>query len=267
MSVYYKEKPEYLDACLESIANQTLLPNEIILVEDGPLTNELNTVIQNWKEKTTNIKSVILKENSGLAIALNTGLKNCSNNIVARMDTDDTCVPDRFEKQLAILNENSSIVLLGGQVAEYDEGMKKLIGYRRVPLSQKEIIKFSKRRSPFNHPTVVFKKDIVESVGGYPKHLKNWQDYALWTLILTKGYNTQNINDILVKMRTGNELFNRRSGLKYLKYELEAYNFVFNNGLINRFEYSLVSIIKVLTRLLPKRILKIIYKVFFRSSK
>jgi len=265
MSVYYKEKAEYLNACLESIFVQTLLPNEIVLVEDGPLNNGLRKIIQFWKDRSNIIKSVILEKNSGLAVALNTGLNRCSNQIVARMDSDDICVPDRFEKQVAAIKKKPSIALLGGHVAEYDESMKKLIGYRNVPLSQKEIIKFSKMRSPFNHPTVVFRKDIVISVGGYPEHLKNWQDYALWSKILAKGYRTENLNEILVKMRTGNDLYNRRSGLKYLKYELEAYKYVFKSGLVNRLEYVLIVLSKIIIRLLPKSILKMIYKLFLRK--
>ena len=125
MSVYKKEKPENLNACLNSIASQTFLPTEIILVEDGLLTDDLYIIIEKWKNKLKIIKSVKLESNSGLAIALNIGLKNCTNNIVARMDSDDICVPDRFKKQIIEFENDSSLVLLGGQVAEYDEKMEK----------------------------------------------------------------------------------------------------------------------------------------------
>ena len=266
MSVYAKEKPEYLDSCLESVVNQSLKPNEIVIVEDGPLTNGLYHVIHKWETNSRIIKSVVLEQNSGLAVALNAGLKKCSNQIIARMDSDDICISDRFEKQITIIQNDPSIILLGGQVAEYDESMRNLIGYRYVPLSHEKILKFTKKRSPFNHPTVVFKKDIIKSAGGYPEHLRNWQDYALWCKILGKGYKTGNLDDVLVKMRTGNELFNRRSGLNYLKYELEAYQYVLNNGLINRFEYSLVIISKIMIRMLPKKILRLIYKIFLRKN-
>ncbi len=266
MSVYNKEKPEYLDACLESIFSQTLLPDEIVLVEDGPLNDGLYKIIKNWKEKSKIIKSVVLLENSGLPIALNKGLKLCKYNYVARMDSDDICVPDRFEKQLRVFQNDPSIAVLGGHVAEYDEDLKILLGFRKVPQTYDRILTFVKRRSPFNHPTVVFKKDVILSVGGYPEHLRNWQDYAHWCKILGKGYKTGNLDDVLVKMRTGNELFNRRSGLNYLKYELEAYQYVLNNGLINRFEYSLVIISKIMIRMLPKKILRLIYKIFLRKN-
>ena len=267
MSVYEKEKPEYLDSSLESINKQTLLPDEIVLVEDGPLTNELYKIIQKWKKETEILKSVKLKKNSGLAKALNIGLKHCKNNIVARMDSDDICLDDRFQKQIDVLQNDSSIVLLGGQVAEYDESMKKLIGYRKVPLSQKNIIRFCKKRSPFNHPTVVYKKDVVFSVGGYPEHLKKWQDYVLWSKIITKNYKVQNIQETVVKMRTGESLFERRSGWKYMKYEMQAYNYIYKSGLINIYEYVILSIPKIIIRLLPVMILKMIYRIFLRKNK
>lgn len=266
MSVYYKEKPEYLDTCLESIANQTLLPDEIVLVEDGPLTEELHNTIQNWKEKLSIIKSVVLKSNVGLAKALNTGLRKCSYNLVARMDTDDICVPDRFEKQFNFLKENPEIVLLGGQIAEYDEKMENIISYRKVPLMMKKIIKFSKKRSSFNHMTVVFKKDVIQNLCGYPEHLKNWQDFALWGRLLAKGHKAANLPDVVVKVRTGNNLFDRRSGLQYLKYELGALTYVFESGLINRFEYISTYLLKIVIRLLPRKVLKLIYRTLLRDK-
>ncbi len=267
MSVFIKEKPRYLDACMQSLFDQTLQPEEIILVEDGPLTNELYNVIQKWKEYYPIIKSVKLEKNCGLAKALNVGLKKCNHEIIARMDSDDICFVDRFQKQIDVLQNDSSIVLLGGQVAEYDEDMKIILNYRRVPIFSKEIIKFAKIRSPFNHPTVMFKKKIIEKLGGYSEQLRNWQDYALWSVILANGYKTQNVPDVVVNMRTGLSMLERRSGLKYLKYELEAYHQVYKVGLINVVEYVLISILKILTRLLPKRILKRIYKKFLRDAK
>lgn len=266
MSVYKKEKLEYLDACLESISNQTLLPDEIVLVEDGPLTNELYQIIQKWKEKTPIIKSVKLKQNSGLAVALNTGLKNCKNNIVARMDTDDICVPERFEKQISYLKKHPEIDILGSQIAEYDEKMETQLGYRKVPLEHESIKKFAKTRTAFNHMTVIFKKNIISSLGGYPVELKKMQDFALWGHLLAKNYKTANSDEILVKVRTGENLFLRRSGINYLRNELNALKYIKNHNLINIYEYIFIYILKLIVRLLPIKILKIIYKKILRVN-
>lgn len=266
MSVYYKEKPEYLDACINSIANQTLLPDEIVLVEDGPLTTELYNTIQTWKEKISILKSVILKENSGLARALNIGLKRCSYNLVARMDTNDICVPERFEKQIAYLKEHPAIDILGSQIVEYDEKMETLLGYRKVPLNHIDIKRFAKTRTAFNHMTVIFKRDIVLKLGGYPESLRKMQDFALWGRLLSKNYRAANMSDILVKVRSGEELYNRRTGINYLKNELKALTYIRNHKLINFYEYLLIFIMKLIVRLLPLRILKIIYKKILREN-
>jgi glycosyltransferase involved in cell wall biosynthesis len=270
ISVYYKEKAAYLHECFQSLLDQTVKPAEIVLVKDGALSDDLEEVIKKWQIEfpANNIEFIVisLAENSGLPVALNLGIKSCSFNYIARMDSDDICIPDRFEKQFAVLEKDAEIALLGGQVAEFDEEMKNPLGYRYVPLSNVNIVKFSRWRSPFNHPSVIFKKNVVLAVGGYPEQLRNWQDYALWGKILAKGYKACNVPEIVIHMRTGDSLFTRRSGLKYLKYEIKAYNIIFKSGLIKRSVYYPGLIIKILIRLLPRKLLSKIYSKFLRKN-
>ena len=155
MSVYYKENPSYLDDSLDSIFNQTLKPNEVVLVEDGPLNEELDNVINKYKNKHECFKIVKLKENMGLGKALNEGLKYCQYEYVARMDSDDISIPNRFEKQISYLEQHPEIDMLGSNIAEYDEKMTTITGHRIVPENNNEILKMMKKRNPFNPMSVI----------------------------------------------------------------------------------------------------------------
>jgi glycosyltransferase involved in cell wall biosynthesis len=264
MSVYNKEKAQYLDECLKSLFVQTLKPDEIVLVEDGLIGKDLVCTIEKWK-KILPLKSVKLTTNSGLPKALNEGLKLCSHNIVARMDTDDICFDNRFEKQILFVKNNPALDVIGSQIVEYDETMRIKLGYRNVPLEHKNIIKFARFRTAFNHMTVMFKKDSVLSVGGYPEDLIKMQDFALWGKLLAKGFKTANIDEALVKVRTGENLFNRRTGLGYLMNEIKALRYVKQYGLINPFEFIIIMILKIVTRLMPLTVIKFLYKNVLRK--
>lgn len=168
MSVYKNEKSTYLNASLMSIENQTVVPNEIILVEDGPLTKELYEVIDTHRNKFgEGFKVVVLNKNQGLGNALRIGTKCVSTKWIARMDTDDIAVPNRFELQLREVEKNPQLAVIGGQVDEFEGSIDNIVGKRIVPCSQVDIYKFIKWRSPFNHPTVMINKAMLEKVGGY----------------------------------------------------------------------------------------------------
>ena len=156
MSVYYKERPDFFDLALNSINNQTLFPTEIVLVEDGPLTSELEQVIKKykriWRDK---LKIIKLTKNSGLGVALQEGTKHISTEWIARMDTDDISVPNRFEIQLEEVKKHPNYAIIGGQVDEFVNSTKNIVGNRKVPLDKLDIYNFAKYRNPFNHPTVI----------------------------------------------------------------------------------------------------------------
>lgn len=158
MSVYYKEKPEYLQLALESVINQTVKPNEIVLVEDGKLTEELQAVITKYQQNYPDIfKTYALQQNQGLGKALNFGMKKCSNELIARMDTDDIAELNRFELQIKEFKQDKELMLCGGQIAEFADNPTEITSYRSVPLKHNAILNFAKKRNPFNHMTVMLK--------------------------------------------------------------------------------------------------------------
>ena len=211
MSVYFKEKPEQLAFSLESMVNQTRAPSQIVIVEDGPLTAELYMVIEKFKKDCPNlIDEVKLLNNSGLAIALNEGLKHCNNELVARMDSDDFSLPSRCEKELECFENNPNLSLVGTNVDEFIGNTDNIVARRKVPSNQQDIIKFSRRRNPFNHPSVMFKKEDVLAFGGYNPERKRAQDYELFATMVNNGCLALNIDESLVMFRVGNESIKRR---------------------------------------------------------
>ena len=161
MSLYKKEHPEYLCKALESMINQTVKPDEIVLVEDGPLTPELYAVVEDYKEHLT---IVVNEKNMGLGLALNEGLKACRNELVARMDTDDISKPDRCEKQLKRFEEKPELAIVGCHIDEFVGTPENIISQRRVPTTSGAIFNYAKRRSAFNHPAVMYRKSAVLSL-------------------------------------------------------------------------------------------------------
>ncbi|MDM2744849.1 MULTISPECIES: glycosyltransferase [Citrobacter] len=261
MSVYSKELSVNLSQALKSIwIDQYLRPDQIVIVKDGMLGDELNDVIAYFSKLIPCLDVVSLPSNMGLAYALNEGLKYCKYPLVARMDSDDIALPMRFSEQISYLSSNKNIAVLGSQVDEYDMKMENKIGTRIVPIEHEDICRFARRRNPISHPSAVFRKDIILSVGGYPL-FERAQDFALWSMILTKGYVFHNSSHVLVNMRTGDGMMNRR-GFKYLRNELRLLIFQKKIGLLSYFDLFSNVIIKCTVRLAPNWIKKILYSKF-----
>jgi glycosyltransferase involved in cell wall biosynthesis len=256
MSIYNKEKPEYLDSCLNSLFLQTKLANEIILVEDGPINSQLSKVIEKYRKKL-NIKSPKLKNNSGLASALNYGLTFCCHDIVIRMDTDDISIPERFQLQSDYLIKNEHIDVLGALVDEYNEDLSTYISTRHLPEFNDEIYLFSKSRSPISHPSCAFRKSVILKYDGYPL-LQRAQDYGLWSKLITHDVKFHNLQKVLVKMRCGDGLLERR-GFFYLKNEYSLLYYQYQIGFINLPRLLLNIISRSLLRLSPPKVKKFIY--------
>ncbi|WP_375580214.1 glycosyltransferase [Marivirga tractuosa] len=213
ISLYRGETPSFLDEALESVFNQSTPADQVVVVKDGKLTADLEDILSKWKRKKSNILDILpLEKNVGLATALNAGLTICKYDWIARMDTDDVALKDRFEKQLKFINDNPSVDVLGSWIMEFDEKMEKEIGFRKVPLNHHQIYKFAKLRCPINHMTAVFRKSKVLVHGGYPSidPKTNIEDYVLWATLLHKGLIFANIPEVLVKARTGKSLLSRR---------------------------------------------------------
>ena len=264
LSVYFKENPVFLEKALESLFKQTLLMDEIVLVKDGVLSCELNTIIDNYVKKYPNlIKVVTLEKNVGLGKALNFGLEYCSNEIVARMDTDDICYPDRFERQIHFLKQNQEISVVGGSIQEFNERIGDLNQIRRLPFTNKELLAFSKYRNPLNHPTVMFKKSHILSVGSYQDMLF-FEDYYLWVRLLKKGYMLANIQEPILHFRVGNDMVGRSKGLKYALLEMKFLKKIREIKYISNKEYIISILTKIPLRFFPKKILKLLYKKLLR---
>ena len=260
MSIYEKEKVAYFNRCMQSIwEEQTVLPDEIILVQDGKLTPALYTAIEIWQKKIGDcFKSIILEENAGLGEALNSGVQHCSHALIARMDTDDIAMPHRFEQQLKVFSEQN-IDVCSSWISEFDEDEKNIISFRKLPASHAEIQQFAKTRNPLNHPAVMYKKYVIEKAGGY-QTMMWFEDYYLWIRMLINGAKMYNIQEPLVHMRAGYAQLQRRSGWKYALSELRFQKMLLRKGFITRFEFSRNMTIRMTARLIPKIFLTFVYK-------
>ena len=254
MSIYHKETVENLEECLKSLRAQTLPAQELVLVEDGFISYELKNLISSYRE-VLNIKSIKLDSNKGLARALNEGLVFCSNDLIARMDTDDISVSSRFESQYKFMLSNPDIVASSGQIEEFDD-YGKTIAIRRVPEDHENILLFSKSRNPLSHPAVIFRKSAVLAVGGYPLYYP--EDHFLWVKLLLKGYRLGNLPQVLVRMRTGSEFIDRR-GAVFLRGELRLLYFMFREKFIKLSDLLLFSLGRIAIRLSPPLLRRLAY--------
>ena len=260
MSLYHAESPLYLDECLASLSSQTIKAEEVVLVIDGPISNALQAVVDKWIDPL-NIHILPLKENVGLGSALNVGIKKCRNKLVARMDTDDICLPNRFEEQLKLFSANKNLAICGTSAEEVDPKSLLHISFRITPLSNIDIIKRLPYENPFNHPTVMFKKDAAISAGGY-QDLPWMEDWYLWIRILSAGYEGGNIPQNLVKMRSGKDMISRRSGLEYVKSEWKITKIKKHYHLAASPKLLLIFLSRSLPRLLPHAVLRKIYLMY-----
>ncbi len=213
MSVYQKDNAIWLKEALDSIFTQTKKPDEIVVVCDGPLTKELEDILAQYSGRITLHR---LAKNSGLGEALRQGVEKCSYPIIARMDADDVSLPDRFEKQLSYFEKHPNTAILSSWIREIDSQTHTPVAIRKVPITDKEIKRFIRTRSPFNHMTVMYKKSAVLEAGNYqPFHLM--EDYYLWARMAAKGYEMANLSDILLNARVDAAMYGRRGGYKYFK--------------------------------------------------
>ncbi len=216
MSVYARESPDALEAALLSLLTQTRRPDEVVLVQDGPLGEALEAVIERHRSSLP-LRLVALPRNVGLTAALNAGLKEVTQPWVLRFDSDDICLPQRIEAQLACI-ARGEVDVFGAQIAEFDTDPQQPTRSRQVPCTHAEIRRFAMRRNPFNHMTVCYRKAQVDAVGGYPS-IPWMEDYALWLKLLANGARMANLPEVLVLARVGNGMVARRGGWRYVRSE------------------------------------------------
>ena len=265
MCVYEKDNAEWFKTAIESILNQSRKPNEIIIVVDGPVPENVEDVLR-FYETDEIIKIIRFSENRGHGEARRAGIDSCNNELIAIMDSDDISLPNRFEKQLSVFNKDTLIDIVGGNITEFVDSPDNVIGRRVVPASDEEIKQYMKTRCPMNQMTVMFKKHSVQSVGGYI----DWyceEDYYLWIRMAIANMKFANIQDNLVNVRIGKEMYKRRGGWKYFKSEVKIQKYMLKNKIINVFIYC-SNVIKrfIVQVLLPNRLRGWIFKKFAREK-
>lgn len=258
LSLYYKENPQFFKECLESLEVQTFPATEVVIVYDGAVTPELESIVTQYSAILP-IKIVRLPENVGLGKALNEGMKHCSYDWVFRMDTDDICLPDRFEKQIEFIQKHPNVVLCSGYIAEFSENKENITGYRKVPIGNDYIKKYALSRSPFNHVAAAFRKDAIEKLGGYQHHLF-LEDYNLWLRIIAQGYEVGNVAEVLLLVRAGNNMVARRRGKEYIKGEWQLFKLKRKLKIQNICSNFFIFALRAGLRILPTNILEIVYK-------
>ena len=266
MAVYKGEKPEFFATAMESVEKNTIHPTEIILVQDGPITNGLQNVLNEYMRRLP-IKLIVLPVNQGLGQALQVGLLACSYDWVARFDTDDICDPYRFSKQLDFIKNNPSIDAFSAPILEFsssaDNGSTAI---RHVPVGIDKLRKYAKYRNPFNHMSVMFKKEAVLAAGGYCKQT-SFEDYSLWVRMLMKGFILDNMDEIVVQARADDAILKRRGGVDYVKNEISMFNMMRKIGFITYVDYCVLILTRLPIRLIPKQMRLIFYKFIMRSRK
>lgn len=265
MSVYHKEQPEFLLSSIESMFAQTVPTDDFVLVCDGPLTEELDRVIASLQQKYGSVLNVIRMEtNRGLSYALNDGLSFCKNDLVARMDSDDIAPADRCYLQLSKFTEKPELDIVGGAIDEFIGQPDNIISHKDMPLSYDNILRYSKKRNPFNHPTVMYRKTSILDAGGYP-HFSLHEDYALWAKLLSSDATGCNLPQTLCYMRVDNGLYNRRGGWKYFKTAVKFRYHLYQTRFYSLWDFLYVTAALTVVCLIPSAVRKAAYRKLLRK--
>lgn len=268
MSVYDKENPKHFQESIESMLNQTLKPDEIVIVEDGILTESLELVIKEYKEKYQELFHIVkFEKHVGLGKSLRTGILECKNEYIARMDTDDISEKSRCEKQINEFEKNPKLDIVGSKIAEFNNSIENITRYNTVPETNDEIYKYGQKRSPVAHGSVIMKKSKVLEAGNYTNEFSYFEDYDLWIRMMKNKCQFYNIQEALVFFRVDDNLYKRRGGIKYLKAMIKFKTEQYRNGFFSLWNYLLTVTIHSLVCIVPNKVRKYIYRTFLRSKK
>lgn len=266
-SVYKNDKPEFVREALDSmLVHQSVKPDEIVLVQDGPVPYELSRLLLEYMDKYGDVMNIIkLEKNGGLGNALKLGVENAKHDVIARMDSDDICLPDRFEKQLAYLEMHPECDIVGGQMTEFIGEPDNIVGRREVPLTNDEIYQYMKSRCALNHVTVMFRKDAVLKAGNYQDWFWN-EDYYLWVRMMMAGCRFANIPDVAVNVRSGAGQYARRGGKKYFDSEIGIKKLMLENGMISKKDYCINYVERfIIQRMMPNSVRGWAFRTFARK--
>lgn len=266
MSVYKNDIAANVKIAVESIINQTYRPSQVVIVVDGPVPEDTFKVLDELKNTYEEVEVYPLAQNVGLGNALKEGMTHCENEIVARMDSDDIAVEDRFEKQIAMFDADEELSIVGSNIAEFIGDTNNVVSVRDVPEKHEDICKYLKKRCPFNHMTVMFKKSEVEKAGGYLHWFYN-EDSYLWARMYLAGCKFANIAENLVYARINEATFQRRGGYKYYKSERDLFKFMYKNKIISWGEYQKAKTIRfVIQVLMPNSVRKFVFLKMMRKK-
>lgn len=260
MSVYSREKADYLRTAMKSMWNQTVPTDDFVLVCDGPLTPELDAVIEEMEVTHPELHVVRLKKNSGLGNALNIGMQHCKNELVARMDSDDISLPKRCEIELEVFADHPEIDICSGTIFEFQGEPDNVVGKRVLPKDSRSIRFFSRKRNPFNHMAVMFKKTAVDRAGGYAETYHLFEDYYLWIRMLQNGTTGWNVEEPMVCVRMPNDAYLRRGGLRYTREMLRFHHWICSTGWSSQSDFMTGALPHAVVCILPNAVRRVIYK-------
>lgn len=266
-SVYRNDNPKLVERALDSITTlQTLKPNEVVLVVDGPVSDSLSGLIKRRQAESPELYNIVwLPVNGGLGNALRIGIEKAKYQIIARMDSDDVSTPDRFEKQIQYMEAHPDCDLLGGQISEFIDSEENIVGRRIVPCSHEEILMWLKSRCPFNHMSVTALRSSIIAVGNYIDWHFN-EDYYLWIRMAEAGYKFCNLPDVLVNVRVGAEMYKRRGGWAYFKSEKGLQDYMLSLRMISlpRYIYNVLGRF-VIQVAMPNKLRGYVFQKIFRK--
>lgn len=267
MPIYIHEKDDELRVAIDSVINQTLMPNEILIIADKDIPQNTRDILEEYKSKYPEIfNPVILVEPANLGRALRIGVNTAKYPIIARMDADDIARNDRFEKQIAFLQQHPELDLVGSWITEFEGKPENIYAKRELPTEPNEIYNFCKFRNPINHMTAMYKKESVLKAGNYTAR-KRMEDYELWAVMLYQGCKFANIPEYLVNARAGRDLIKRRSGLdEFFQYEFTLFKEFYDWGFINFQEFFKAVLTKFLLRAIPGWLRAFVYNNFLHKK-
>lgn len=265
MSVYFKDNSQWLKESIESMLNQTIMPDEFVIVKDGKLNIELDNIISGYVLKYPDIFKIIsLEKNQGLGPALAVGIEQCKNEWIARMDSDDISKKDRIEKEYNII-KNRDVDIVGSSISEFVDNIENVKAIRKLPETDTEIKKFAKRRNPFGHPSVILRKSKVIEAGNFRSYYL-CEDYDMWIRMIEKDAKCYNIQENLVYMRISEDFYKRRGGIKYLKSILKFKKEQYNKGFFSFKDWTISSFASIFVCLMPNKLREYFYKNILRRK-
>lgn len=267
MSVYRNDIAENVRTAVESVYNQTLKPKQIVMVVDGPVPEDITKVLEELKKEIDIFEVYAYEKNSGLGTALKRGTEFCKYEYIARMDSDDISLPDRFEKQMKKFEEDPELSLVGSNSQEFIDTLDKLANVKALPEKHEDIVEFMKGRCPFVHPTVIMKKDMLLKAGGY-EHWHYAEDYYMWVRMYLAGAKFYNIQENLINFRININTYKRRGGLKYYKSIRGLLKFIYKNKMIGFMKYTKEKIKRFIGHVLvPSWMKNALYMKFMRTKR